>query len=91
MTFGPHYHEPSCTGCGVDLTDGIGSDADDDVIGLDDDGRTYCVACGQVDPVHGWRVAEHKRRGNVPPPAPAPLTPDEIARRRAIVTVGAPW
>ncbi len=89
MTFGPHYHEPECPGCGADLLDGIGSDADDDPLGLDDDGRTYCGSCGHVDPVHGWAVAEHRRRGNRPPPRPAPLAPDEIAERRRIVTVGA--
>lgn len=87
---GSHYHEPECPRCGADLVDGIGSDADDDCLGLDVEGRIYCVGCGKVDPVHAWRVAEHKRRGNRPPPAPAPLTADEIAERRRIVTVGAP-
>lgn len=88
---GSHYHGAECPGCGADLVDGIGSDADDDCLGLYDDGRTYCVACGQEEPVWRWSVREHKRRGNRPPPRPAPLSPDEIAERRRIVTVGAPW
>lgn len=63
-TFGPHYHEPECPTCHADLVDGIGSDADDDPLGIDDDGRTYCVACGEIDPVRGWREATHRARGN---------------------------
>lgn len=86
---GSHYHEPSCPGCGLDLTDGVGSDADDDVIGLDESGGLYCVACGESEPLAGWVAALHREHGNAPPERERdPFTPDEIAARRALVTIG---
>lgn len=59
LTFGPHYHEPECPGCGADL--------------LDEDDVTTCCACGADAPVAKWIAAAHRARGNLPPTTRAAL------------------